>query len=87
MTDADIYVYGNGKNDNQINDIKKLSMNKTKYIDIASYFRYEISFDPIYHIWGLNTNKPKDNFDSIEDIFAHYFRITYKTMNFSQKSS
>jgi hypothetical protein len=66
-----------------------------KFIDIASHFRYNISValsvNNVYYVWNKcgeeKIEEPKETeLKSFDDIFIHYFEITYKVshINFEQ---
>jgi hypothetical protein len=73
-----------------------VKINKTiKFIDIASHCSTDISvalsIDGVYYIWGLCGVEVKNSpqvteFNSFNDVFASFFKITYKTINFSFES-
>jgi alpha-tubulin suppressor-like RCC1 family protein len=89
-SDGHIYWFGNNGCEKQITP-KKLTINSNKFIDIASDYNYFVSIalsvNGIYYVWGnCGVNKkmiePKETkFKSFDDIFGHYFGITYKTSN------
>jgi hypothetical protein len=66
-----------------------LKLSENKFIDIASHYYYDISIalsvNGVYYVWGncreeIET-EPKKIFESIIDIFAHYFQLTFQTLN------
>jgi alpha-tubulin suppressor-like RCC1 family protein/tRNA A-37 threonylcarbamoyl transferase component Bud32 len=69
---------------------------ETKFIDISSHWNKFISIalsqDGIYYIWGqcgeeiIRTPKPT-YFESFVDIYAEYFKITPKAINFEEENS
>jgi RCC1 and BTB domain-containing protein len=73
---------------------KKLSFNTNEIIEIASHYNYSISIaltvNGIYYVWGECGEKEEirepieTEFKSFDEIFAQYFGITYKTLNFSE---
>jgi alpha-tubulin suppressor-like RCC1 family protein len=95
--DGDIYAFGDNRNGQlgiytpdkkQIIPIKLEISNK--FIEIASHCAYNISIalseNNIYYVWGKceeeNVDDPQETeFKSVNDIFIHYFGITYKTLN------
>jgi hypothetical protein len=92
-SDGHIYWFGNNGIEKQMTP-KKLTINTNKFIDIASHYDYFISIalsvNGIYYVWGnygKDIKVPKETeFKSFDDIFNHYFRITHKTLNFSNKN-
>jgi hypothetical protein len=71
---------------------KKLSFNTNKIIEIASHYNYYISIaltvNGFYYVWGncgekKEIREPKETkFKSFDEIFAKYFGIIHKTLNF-----
>ncbi len=69
---------------------------ETKFIDISSHWTKLISIalsqEGIYYIWGecgeeiIQTPKPTD-FKSFVEIYAKYFKITNKAINFEEQNS
>jgi alpha-tubulin suppressor-like RCC1 family protein len=71
---------------------------ETKFIDISSYWTHfygisiALSQEGIYYNWGkcgkerIRTPKPT-NFESFVEIYAKYFKITHKAINFEEKNS
>jgi hypothetical protein len=91
LLSRDGFIYMLGDNGNgKITIPKKLSMCKNRFIEIASHHRCDISLalsiDGIYYVWGNNgeelIKEPKESkeFNSFNDIFIHYFQITYQTI-------
>jgi alpha-tubulin suppressor-like RCC1 family protein len=89
-----IYWFGNNGIEIEITP-KKLIINKNEFIDIASHYNHYISIalsvNGIYYIWGNcgkeEIKEPKETeFKSFDDIFNHYFGITYKTLDFSENT-
>jgi alpha-tubulin suppressor-like RCC1 family protein len=88
--DGDIYWFGiNGCEKHKTP--KKLTINSSKFIDIASHYNKDISIalsvNGIYYVWGNcgkeKIKEPKEtDFKSFDDIFVEYFQITYKTLDF-----
>jgi hypothetical protein len=68
---------------------------ETKFIDISSrwdkYISIALSQDGIYYNWGkcgeeiIRTPKPT-NFESFVEIYAKYFKITQKAINFEEEN-
>jgi alpha-tubulin suppressor-like RCC1 family protein len=93
--EAHLYWFGNNGIEKQMTP-KKLTINTNKLIDIASHYNHYISIalsmNGIYYIWGNcgeieKIKEPKETeFKSFDDIFNHYFGITYKTLNFSENT-
>jgi alpha-tubulin suppressor-like RCC1 family protein/serine/threonine protein kinase len=88
--DGNIYWFGDNMSEKQ-RFPKKLSIRTNKFNDIASHPHYHISialsFRGNYYIWGKcgkeDIREPKEiDFKSVNDIFNHYFQITYKTWRF-----
>jgi alpha-tubulin suppressor-like RCC1 family protein len=85
---GNIYWFGNNGIEIEMTP-KKLIINKNKFIDIASHYNHYISIalsvNGIYYIWGNcgendKIKEPKETrFESFDDIFNHFFGITYKT--------
>jgi alpha-tubulin suppressor-like RCC1 family protein len=86
--DAEVYWFGNNGCEEQ-NTPKKITINENKFIDIASHYWHKISIalsmKGIYYVWGNcgeneMIKEPKETeFKSFNDIFNHYFGITYET--------
>jgi alpha-tubulin suppressor-like RCC1 family protein len=80
---------GNQKEENELSP-HRIKI-ETKFIDISSHWRKEISIalsqNGIYYNWGkcgeeiIRTPKPTD-FKSFVEIYAKYFKITHKVINF-----
>ncbi len=93
-SDGHIYWFGSNGIEKQMTP-KKLAINTNKFTDIASHYSKSISIalsvNGICYIWGNcgeigNINEPKvTKFKSFDDIFNHYFGITYKTSNLCYK--
>ncbi len=88
--DGNIYWFGDNMSEKQVFP-KKLSIRTNKFNDIASHSHYHISiallFRGNYYIWGKcgkkDIREPKEiDLKSFNDIFSHYFQITYKTWRF-----
>jgi alpha-tubulin suppressor-like RCC1 family protein len=85
---GDIYWFGYNGCETQKTPIK-LTINENKFIDIESHYNQNISIalsvNGIYYVWGHcgeneKIKEPKETeFKSFNDIFNHYFGITYKT--------
>lgn len=54
----------------------------TNFIDIAAHSHHNISVglsvDNEYYVWGVNQNK--NNFSSFNQIFAHYLKVTFRSI-------
>jgi hypothetical protein len=101
-SDANIYAFGRNKsgelgNQKEENESSPQRINtETKFIDISSHWRKEISIalsqDGICYIWGQcgkeRIRTPKaTNFESFVEIYAKYFKITNKAINFEEQNS
>jgi hypothetical protein len=87
---------GNQKEENELSP-HRIKI-ETKFIDISSrWILYEgfsiaLSQNGIYYIWGqcgeeiIRTPKPT-NFESFDEIYAKYFKITNKAINFDEQNS
>jgi hypothetical protein len=91
---------GNQKEENELSP-HKIKI-ETKFIDISSHWFYKIfselsisialSQNGIYYIWGkcgeeiIQTPKPT-SFKSFVEIYAKYFKITNKAINFEEQNS
>jgi hypothetical protein len=87
---------GNQKKENELSP-QRIKI-ETKFIDISSRWFYNggisiaLSQDGIYFIWGkcgeeiIQTPKPTD-FESFVEIYAKYFKVTGKTINFEEQNS
>jgi hypothetical protein len=85
---------GNQKEENELNP-HRIKI-ETKFIDISSHWYQDISIalsqDGIYYIWGkcgeeiIRTPKPTI-FESFVKIYAKYFKITDKAINFEEQNS
>jgi hypothetical protein len=89
-SDGYIYWFGSNGIEKQMTP-NKLTTNTNKFIDIASHHFYYISIalsvNGFYYVWGKcgkeEIKEPKEtDFKSFDDIFAEYFQITYKTLDF-----
>jgi hypothetical protein len=85
---------GNQKEENE-SSLQRIKI-ETKFIDISSHWNQEISIslsqDGIYYIWGKCGEEiirtPKlTNFESFVEIYAEYFKITNKAINFEEQNS
>jgi alpha-tubulin suppressor-like RCC1 family protein len=101
-SDGNIYVFGNNYYGELGNQKKKNELSpqrikiETKFIDISSHWNkfIPIAFtqNGIYYIWGqcgeerIRTPRPT-NFESFFDIYAKYFKITNKAINFEELNS
>jgi tRNA A-37 threonylcarbamoyl transferase component Bud32 len=100
-SDGFIYVFGRNKfgelgNQKEEDELCPHRIKiETKFIDISSNWRNEISMalsqDGIYYNWGkcgeiIQTPKQTD-FESFFDIYAKYFKITDKAINFEEQNS
>jgi hypothetical protein len=91
-SDGHSYWFGFNGIETQITP-KKLIINK--FIEIESHSHYCISIalsvNGIYYVWGKcrqygEIREPKETeFKSFDDIFGHYFGITYETSNLCNK--
>jgi alpha-tubulin suppressor-like RCC1 family protein len=100
--DGNIYVFGHNEygelgNQKEENELKPQRIKiETKFIDISSHWRKDISTalsqNGIHYIWGecgeeiIRTPKPT-NFKSFVEIYAEYFKITNKAINFEKQNS
>jgi alpha-tubulin suppressor-like RCC1 family protein len=100
-SDGYIYAFGrnkSGESENQKEE-NELSPHRIKIeIDISSRwichkgFSIALSQDGIYYIWGqcgverIRTPRPT-NFESFVEIYAEYFKITNKAIDFEQQNS
>jgi hypothetical protein len=87
---------GNQKEENELSP-QKIKI-ETKFFDVSSRWFYDKGFstalsqDGIYYIWGqcgkkiIRTPKPT-NFESFVEIYAKYFKITHKAINFEEQTS
>jgi hypothetical protein len=91
MLSRDAHIYWFGRNGNK----KQMTINTNKFINIASHYCHEISIalsvNGIYYVWGNCVKEdikvPKETeFKSFDEICNHFFRITDKTFNFSNKN-
>jgi hypothetical protein len=101
-SDGNIYAFGRNKsgelgNQKEENELSPQRIKiETKFIDISSHWTKEISIalsqNGIYFNWGqcgeerIQTPKPT-NFESFVDIYAKYFKITQKSINFEDQNS
>jgi tRNA A-37 threonylcarbamoyl transferase component Bud32 len=99
LLSSDGYIYAFGRNsDGELGDILSSQRIKieTKFIDISSHWRKDITIalsqKGIYYIYGkcgkeiIQTPKPT-NFKSFVEIYAKYFEITHKAINFEELNS
>jgi RCC1 and BTB domain-containing protein len=100
-SDGFIYAFGRNKsgelgNQKEENELSPQRIKiETKFIDISSHWYQDISIalsqDGIYYIWGqcgeeiIQTPKPT-NFESFVEIYAKYFKITNKAINFEEEN-
>jgi alpha-tubulin suppressor-like RCC1 family protein len=88
---------GNQKEENELSP-QRIKI-ETKFIDISSRWLFwfssisiALSQDGIYYNWGkcgeeiIRTPKPT-NFESFVEIYAKYFEITHKAINFEEQNS
>ncbi len=101
-SDGNIYAFGSNEfgelgNQKEKNELSPHRIKiETKFIDISSRWNKEISIalsqNGIYYIWGqcgeeiIRTPKPT-NFKSFVEIYAEYFKITHKAINFEDQNS
>jgi alpha-tubulin suppressor-like RCC1 family protein len=99
-SNGNIYAFGRNKSGELGNerDENELSSQKikieTKFIDISSHqvISIALSQDGIYYNWGqcgeerIRTPKPTE-FESFVEIYAKYFKITHKVINFEVQNS
>jgi tRNA A-37 threonylcarbamoyl transferase component Bud32 len=101
-SDGNIYAFGRNKSGELGNQKEKNESSphrikiETKFIDISSRWIEEISIalsqNGIYYIWGqcgeeiIRTPK-QTNFESFVEIYAEYFKITHKAINFEDQNS
>jgi hypothetical protein len=103
LLSSDGFIYAFGRNsDGELGNQKKkneLSPQKikieTKFIDISSHWYQDISIalsqNGIYYYWGkcgevIRAPKPT-NFKSFDEIYAKYFKITNKAINFDEQNT
>jgi hypothetical protein len=101
-SDGNIYVFGRNEsgelgNQKEKNESSPLRIKiKTKFIDISSRWNNGISIalsrDGICYIWGEcgeeRIRKPEPTeFESFYEIYAKYFKITHKAINFEEQNS
>jgi RCC1 and BTB domain-containing protein len=100
--DGNIYAFGrnksgelgNQKEENKLNPQRIIT--ETKFIDISSHWNEFISIalsqEGIYFNWGqcgkeiIRTPK-RTNFESFVEIYAEYFKITNKAINFEKQNT
>ncbi len=102
-SDGNIYAFGRNKsgelgNQKEENESSPQRIKiETKFIGISShyflkYISIALSQNGIYYIWGqcgeerIRTPKPT-NFESFVEIYAKYFKITHKAINFEEQNS
>jgi alpha-tubulin suppressor-like RCC1 family protein/tRNA A-37 threonylcarbamoyl transferase component Bud32 len=98
-SDGNIYAFGRNRsgelgNQKEENESSPQRIKiETKFIDISSrwnkFISTALSQDGIYYNWGeeiIRTPKPT-NFESLVDIYAEYFKITNKAINFEKQNS
>jgi hydroxymethylpyrimidine pyrophosphatase-like HAD family hydrolase len=101
-SDGYIYAFGRNKfgelgNQKERNELSPYKIQiETKFFDISSHWTKDISIalsqNGIYYNWGkcgeeiIQTPKPT-NFESFVDIYAKYFKITHKAINFEEQNS
>jgi alpha-tubulin suppressor-like RCC1 family protein/tRNA A-37 threonylcarbamoyl transferase component Bud32 len=101
-SDGYIYAFGRNEsgelgNQKQENGLSPHRIKiETKFIDISSHWNKYISMalsqNGIYYIWGqcgeerIRTPKPT-NFESFVEIYAKYYKITHKVINFEEQNS
>jgi alpha-tubulin suppressor-like RCC1 family protein len=101
-SDGNIYAFGRNKsgelgNQKEENERSPQRIKiETKFIDISSHWNKLISIalsqDGIYYIWGecgeeiIRAPKPT-SFESFIEIYAEYFKITHKAINFEDQNS
>jgi alpha-tubulin suppressor-like RCC1 family protein len=101
-SDGNIYAFGSNRsgqlgNQKEENESSPQRIKiETKFIDISShwdkYISIALSQDGIYYIWGkcgeeiIRAPKPT-NFESFVEIYAGYFKITNKAINFEEQNS
>jgi alpha-tubulin suppressor-like RCC1 family protein len=101
-SDGNIYAFGrnlsgelgNQKEENELSP-QRIKI-ETKFIDISSHWRENISIalsqNGVYYNWGkcgeeiIRTPK-QTNFESFVEIYAKYFKITHKAINFEDQNS
>jgi alpha-tubulin suppressor-like RCC1 family protein len=101
-SDGNIYAFGwnkcgelgNQKEENELSPQRIKT--ETKFIDISSrwneYISIGLSQDGICYVWGqcgeeiIRTPKATD-FKSFNEIYAKYFKITHKAINFEEQNS
>jgi alpha-tubulin suppressor-like RCC1 family protein len=101
-SDGNIYAFGHNEFGELGNQKKKNELSphririETKFIDISSRWIYNNGFstalsqDGIYYIWGkcgeiIRAPKPTD-FKSFVEIYAKYFKITNKAIDFEEQN-
>jgi alpha-tubulin suppressor-like RCC1 family protein/tRNA A-37 threonylcarbamoyl transferase component Bud32 len=79
--------------EDQIFPTKIIIPNSNKFIDIASHFNYDISvglsINGSYYVWGKCGQRvlsplTETYFNSFNDVFAHYFCITYRSLHLNE---
>ncbi len=99
-SDGNIYAFGLNKSGQLGNQKEKNELSphriitETKFIDISSHNSISIALSQngIYHNWGqcgeerIRTPKPT-NFESFAEIYAKYFKIINKAINFEEQNS
>jgi hypothetical protein len=97
LLSSDGYIYWFGFNGiEEQKKPQKLTINSNEFIDIESHHVYNISIalsmNDIYYIWGNcgeseNLKEPKETkLKSFNDIFFHYYGITFNTLNFTKNT-
>jgi alpha-tubulin suppressor-like RCC1 family protein len=96
-SDGFIYAFGHNSDGKLGNELSPQRIKiETKFIDISSHWRKDISIalsqEGIYYNWGqcgekiIRTPKPT-NFEYFVEIYAKYFKITNKAINFEDQNS
>ncbi len=101
-SDGNIYAFGSNKSGQLGNQKEKNELSpqriktETKFIDISSrwnkFISTALSQDGIYYNWGQcgeeRIRTPEaTNFESFVEIYAKYFKITNKAINFEEQNS
>jgi hypothetical protein len=95
LLSRDKHIYWFGWNGIDKHMTPKKLINTNKFIDIASHYNKHISIalsvNDIYYIWGncgeiKKIKEPEETeFKSFDDVFNHYFGITFKILNLCNK--
>ncbi len=101
-SDGNIYAFGRNRDGELENQKEKNELSpqriktETKFIDVSShwdnYISIALSQDGIYYIWGkcgeeIIRTPEATKFESCVEIYAKYFKITNKAINFEEQNS